>query len=415
MVEDRDGGDRELTPPGSRWRPDGKTPAARGAARRVVEAQHQARTSLGWGSAFVVAAAVAAAFPAGRGWVALHLFLAGGVALAISGSTLLFAITWSAGPAPSRRATTAQRLAIALGAAGVVGGRAIDVPAVLVLAGTTYGAGLIALAVLLVGVVRRAPERRFDASVAWYVAAVVAGLAGAGLGMAVGSGAADGWGGDPRAAHVAVNLLGFVGLTIAGTLPTFAATQLRMRMARRVTPRRLVVLLAWQVASLVLVVGSLLGGRTGLASVGLLAYAAGLIGVVALLPRPAAKQLRWAGPRVAHLVTGWAWFTGGILAAAVAAARGQVVLSTAVIVVMVVCGLGQIVWGSVAYLWPILRSGGGQHLGRGFGATRSWNGVLAANALGLALLAGWDGAALALGALWLGDAAIRVWRAQRIS
>lgn len=380
----------------------------------MAEAQRQARASLALAAAFVVAAGVAVAVPGGRSWVPLHLLLAGGVSLAISGSTLLFTVTWSAGPAPSRTATGLQRGAVALGAAGVVLGRAADLRPLLVGAGLAYAAGLSALAVLLVRVVRRAPERRFDASAAWYVAAAVAGVGGASLGVVVGSGVADRWGGDPRAAHVAVNLLGLVGLTLAGTLPTFAATQLRMRMSRRATPRRLLLLLGWQVASVAVVVSSLLGGWPLPAGVALLSYAAGLVWVVTLLPRPATKQLRWAGPRIAHLATGWCWFVGGIVAAAVAALRGEVVLSTGVAVVIVTCGLGQLLWGSVAYLLPILRGGGGTHLTGAFAATRSWVGVVAANALGVALLARWHGGAVVLGGVWAVDAGYRVWRVQRI-
>lgn len=390
------------------------TPAARGAAGRVAGAQRQARISLALAAAFVAAAVVAVAVPGGRTWVALHLFLAGGASLAISGSTLLFTITWSAGPAPGRPATALQRTAIAAGAAGVVVGRAADLRPLLVGAGIAYIAGLLALVVLLVRVVGRAPERRFDASAAWYVAAALAGVGGASLGVLVGSGAADGWGGDPRAAHVAVNLLGLIGFTLAGTLPTFAATQLRMRMSRRATPRRLVLLLGWQVVSLAVLVAALLRGWSGPAGVALLTYAAGLAWVVTLLPRPAAKQLRWAGPRIVHLVAGGCWFAGGVVAAAVAALRGEVVLATGVAVVMVTCGLGQLLWGSVAYLLPILRSGGGSNLTGGFAATRSWFGVVVANALGVALVARWHEVAAVLGAVWAFDAGYRVWRVQRV-
>ena len=50
---------------------------------------------------------------------------------------------------------------------------------------------------------------------------------------------------------------------------------------------------------------------------------------------------------------------------------------------LVIAGYGQILWGSVAYLLPMLRGGGHERLAEGFATTRSWLGLAAANAAGL--------------------------------
>src|SRR3546814_14742063 len=55
------------------------------------------------------------------------------------------------------------------------------------------------------------------------------------------------------------------------------------------------------------------------------------------------------------------------------------------LLVLVVAGYGQILWGSLAYVVPMLRGGGHERLGEGFAVTRSWLGLGAAHAAGIAL------------------------------
>ncbi len=65
---------------------------------------------------------------------------------------------------------------------------------------------------------------------------VAAGSAGMLIGIFVIAGPAQTRLADLRAVHLTLNLFGLVGLVVAGTLPFFAATQVRARMSPRATP-----------------------------------------------------------------------------------------------------------------------------------------------------------------------------------
>ena len=388
-------------------------PASRapsGAANRVAMAQAQARPTLLLAVAFVVAAAVAGlADPATGRWLPLHLFLAGGLVLAISGASLLFAVTWSAAPAPPGRLVALQRALVAVGAVSVVVVRERAWPTwALAGAAALYGAGLVVLMVLLQTTVRRGVQRRFDVAVRWYLTALASGLVGT-LAAVARAGGAD-VSGDLRGTHLVLNVLGLVGLVIAGTLPSFLATEARVKMSPRATPARLTGLLAWQAGAVVLAAGALTVDQRELAAVGLGAYVIGLAGLSSALPGFGEKQLRWAGPRLAQLVAGLAWWAGTVLQAAVVAARGDVPFLGTTVLVLVVAGYGQILWASLAYLLPVLRGGGHERLAAGFATTRSWLALVAANAAGVALVAGAPGVATVLVAVWVVDAAVRVVR-----
>jgi nitrite reductase (NO-forming) len=379
---------------------------ARGAADRVRISHGQTRTTLRLALAFIGTAAVATGAGGAR-WLPLHLFLAGGVVLAISGVSLMLTVTWSAAPAPSDRLAAAQRLCIAFGAAGITIAREAELAdGLLAAAGIVYACGIALLGVLLVTTIRRGVERRFDVAVASYVCALVAGSAGIAIGiaMAVGSPSAD-----LRAAHVTLNLLGLVGLVIGGTMPYFAATVGRSRMGSRATRRRLAGSLCWQASTLALAVVGLGTGARALAVAGLVGYTAGVAGVLSLLPRPARRQLEWAGPRLLALWAGGAWWALAVGASAAdASRRGAVVFGDRWLLVLVVAAYAQILWGSLAYLLPMLRGGGHERLAEGFATTRSWVGLVAANGAGAGLALQRPAVAAIAGGVWVFDAA---WRA----
>jgi nitrite reductase (NO-forming) len=390
--------------PGSRWR-DAPAKTARGAQDRVRTSHRQTRPTIRLALGFLAAGGSAALAGEGQ-WLALHLVLAGAVVLAISGVSLMLTVTWSAAPAPADRWVRAQRWLIALGAAGVAVGRHLDLPVGLVgAAGGAHLAGLLLLGVLLWVTVAAGVERRFDAAVVAYEAALLAGLAGVGLGIAM---AVDGTTVSLRAAHVGVNLLGLIGLVVGGTLPFFAATVGRSRMAPHTTPRRLLATTTALALALVVAALGLVAERDDLVQVGLLAYAAAVLAVVSALPRPTRRQLRWAGPRLLGLWAGALWWVTATVALALDVPAAALPLSGPWVTVLVVAGYLQILWGSLAYLVPMMRGGGHERLGAGFATTRSWLGLAAANLAGAGFALELEVLSTAALAVWGADTAVRL-------
>lgn len=369
----------------------------------MVRSHRQTRSTLRLVLVLAGSAVLAAASGAER-WVSLHLFLAGALVLAISGVTLMLTITWSAAPAPPDGWVALQRGCIAVGAAGVVAGRSLDAVGLAVVAGVVHLGGLAILAILLRWTIQRGVVRRFDAAVAAYLAATAFGVVGVALGlsMLIGDHARS-----VRSAHVVANLLGLVGITVLGTLPYFVGTVVRARMSRRATGSRLRLLLAWQVSGVCLSIGALLAGSSGLSSIGYGSFALGVLVLLALLPSPTRRQIRWAGPRMVALWLGCVWWILAVVTAALNAVSGRPELTGTTISLLVVPAYGQILWAALAYLLPMLRGGGHVRLAEGFARTRSWPGLAAVNTVGVALAVSWGSVAAFAMAGWVLDAATR--------
>ena len=276
--------------------------------------------------------------------------------LAISAASLLFAVTWSAGPAPTDRQATIQRWCIAVGGAGVALTRAAGAPGWVVAAfGAVFGVGLAVLAALLVDAVRRGSKRRFDVAVGAYVAALTSGLAGVGFGVAIVLGQ-----GSPhlRDGHVVANLLGLVGLVVGGTLPYFAATVGRSRMAPGATPRALGAITAWQASMVAIVLASLAFEVRSGAVLGLVGYVVGVGAVMSRMPRVGPSELDRSGPRLIALWAGGAWWATAVAATAADVGAGRPALHGRWLLVLVLAGYAQVLWGSLAYLLPMLAAAG---------------------------------------------------------
>jgi len=336
--------------------------------RRVPEAQAQARQGLALCLAFAAAAAVVVVADGDR-WSAVHLFVAGGLVSAFGGVSVLLAATWSAAPAPAPALGLAQRLAVALGAAGVVAGRELaDSPGLTGAFGTVYALGLLGLAALLVDVVRHGSKRRFDPAVTGWAAGLVLAVLGTTAGVALASGRAEV---DLRAVHLTTNLLGFLGFVIATTIPFFGSTVVRAKMNPWATPLAVNATTGLLGGGALLAVLGLASERAPLVRAGLVVHLLGVVATYAISPRPTARQLDWAGPRLVGLWAGGAWWLVAVGAAAVGGPAADP-LGDRWYVVLVVGGYLQILWASLAYLLPMLRGGGHELLGRGFAATRSW-------------------------------------------
>lgn len=382
----------------------------RGAPDRVRVAHEQARATLRLALAIVGAAVVAAVLPHDTGrWLPLHLFLAGGLGLAISAASLLLTVTWSAATPPPARWVALQRWSVAVGAVGVAASRELAAPDwVLASAGALFGAGLVLLGLLLVRTVRTGVERRFDPAVRAYVAALTAGLGGGALGVAMATGTSDL---GLRPAHLTLNLLGLIGLVVAGTLPFFVPTVARSQRTSRATPRWLGAHITWLSGSVLTAALGFALGHPAVAGAALAAYAAGVVATLGLVPPPTRRQLAWAGPRLVGIWAGTAWWATSVGVFAMSALAGaEQPYRDSWLGALIVAGFGQILWGALAYLLPMLRGGGREQLAAGFATTRSRVALVAANAAGVGLVARLDAlVVIAIGG-WALDSAVRVAR-----
>ncbi len=271
--------------------------ARRGAPGRVAAVHEQTRRGLAVAVGFVVAAVVTAVARVGDGWwVPLHLFAVGALLSAISATTPMLAVTWSASPAPHRVVARAQRWCLAAGAVALVTGRQTDTTWLFVVGGGAVIAPVLALVPILLRVRKRAVTRRFAPAIEAYVAAVLAGAIGMSLGLVLGTGRGGTRTLEVRGTHLILNLLGLVGLVVAATLPYFAATQVRAKMSRHATPT--MVRLALLVLTLATAVAAIarFEDRPVLVAVALSGYALGLFGIAVLLPVYGRGRLSWVDP-----------------------------------------------------------------------------------------------------------------------
>ena len=385
--------------------PPGTTPRAD--PYRVTEIHHHARRSLLVAGLFAAAAPLTALLPHSTGrWLPLHLFLVGGLLSAISGATQLLAVTWSASPAPPRRFTSAQRWILAVGALAVALGRELDSTTSTAAGGVAVIVALVLLGVNLARIRSTAVTRRFVPAIDTYLLAVLAGIAGAALAVALVGGHTGARWSEVRAAHFTVSLYGLVGLTIAGTLPFFIATQIRSKMSSRATPRRVRILASWLGTATAVAAAAHVGGRPIVTAAALGAYSAGILAMALLLPLPNRRQLRWAGPRLLQLGAGLGWWIAATLLLA-ASMAGEQASHGPILLALVTGGFAQILVASLAYFGPVLRGGGHHELTAGFALTRSWVGLIAANTAALGAVTSRP-AVLGVGlAVWIVDTAAR--------
>ncbi|MFE9094278.1 multicopper oxidase domain-containing protein [Streptomyces sp. NPDC007264] len=284
-------------PPGPPGPPTGRSPrAAWHLGVNVVVAV--------WLALFAAGSLVHPFVPAAR-WLLVHLLLLGAVSNAVVIWSGHFAASVLRLPEAHRGAPAVLRLAcLNAGAVAVVGGMLTGTwPAVLA-GGTAVAAAVLAHAVWLVRLLRRALPSRFAMTVRYYVAASALLPVGAGLGVLMARGSLSGTGhARVLLAHELINLLGWVGLTVAGTLITLWPTMLRTRVAdgaERAGRTALPVLLGGLGAA----VAAALLAPPPLAAAGVAGYAAGL--VVAGLP-----WVREARAKAPYSFATWSVVAGG--------------------------------------------------------------------------------------------------------
>jgi nitrite reductase (NO-forming) len=296
---------------------------------------------------------------AGGTWLALHLVLLGAVTNAIVVWSEHFAAALLRVAAAGERAATVRVLALNLGVLAVLGGVHGGRPAMTAAGAWLAGAVVLAHAAAMAARARRAMPGGLAGTVWFYVAAVAALLAGMGLGVLLaggGAGSADAYR-AMRLAHVHLNVLGWVGLTVVGTQFTLWPTVLRTRMVA--DPGRAV---GWSLplttGGLAVATAGLLARRQAVALAGLAGYAAGL--GVALVP-----FVRTAVRRRPHTAASWmlgagiAWFAVAVAADLVALTGSPRVVDldgwVNQLLPAVAVGFGlQVLTGALTYLLPVV-------------------------------------------------------------
>jgi nitrite reductase (NO-forming) len=232
-----------------------------------------------------------------------------------------------------------------------------------------------------------------------YLAAVTAVVVGGAFGAAVGGGGVTGQAWLAlRRAHLTVNVLGWAGLTIAGTLVTLLPTVLRIRMPPW-HGRATGAVLALGVAA---IAAGLATEWTPLAAAGGAAFAAGALGIVWMVVTVLRTPRRWPVPVAAkHLLLATGWFAVGAIALAVALAGGVDSFARFRDVYLAVFVAGwvlQTLLGAWQYLLPMAHPGHPEDRRRQLAAIEFGGSLqIAALNAGVALLAlagaGWLGAA----------------------
>lgn len=367
------------------------------ARRALAAAGAFALVALGWGVFVLV--------QGGSWWGPLHAFLAGTVLLAISGASQMFTITWAAAPASPAWLAQLQLGLVVAGVIAVLIGVPAGIDLLSWMGAIAVIAGLALLSLTIILAVRRSLLRRFDLSARFYLAAFAAGGIGVLLGAVIASGSVNEASTTIRLVHYHLNLIGLVGFTIIGTLPTFLPT---VAHHPAVSGREAVV--AWW---LCLLAGTLFITGLGLPSVvvGLGSIIAGSAGAVVL------AGIVWRLWRRGRSKTAFLQITAGVLWLIVWAlvdgiglimGREPIHFSTSTSAA-VVAGVGQVLLGSVAYLVPVL-------LGPPLTERLSLFSRLAviplaaANLGGIAILAGLPVLATVAVSLWLADFAWRLFR-----
>lgn len=224
------------------------------------------------------------------------------------------------------------------------------------------GAALVSAAVVWHGLMlwrrlRHALPGRFRITIRYYLFAAVCLPVGIGFGAALALGLGQTWHDRLLVAHMMTNLLGWVGLTVTGTLVTLWPTMLRTSMdprAESLARQALPVLLT----ALVVVNGGALTGVRPLTVAGLVLYAVGLAWWARALWSPARQRppREFATGSVACALV---WLAVGIVTTIVLVARGGVSDRVGLLASIFVVGFAaQLLPGALSYLMPTALGGG---------------------------------------------------------
>jgi nitrite reductase (NO-forming) len=326
---------------------------------------------VGWLLAAVVVALVHRWVPEAR-WLLLHLLLLGAAGHAILVWSRYFADTLMRGPATPRREQSIRLATFDLGALAVTVGVSFG-GWLLVLVGAVAVAVPVAWHVVsLARGLRGRFRSRFAPTVHYYLAAGSLLPVGATLGVWLARGLTDPLDARVRIAHAGINVLGWVGLTVLGTLVTLWPTMLRTRLAEGAEKASRVALPVL-VAGIGLVAAAAWADQPRVVAVGLATY----LGGVLVLARPmvdAARVKPPAGFPTWSVGAGVLWLVAMLAVVGVRVAVGgtwdDVSRALHDAAPYLAAGfVAQVLLGALSYLVPVV-------LGGGPAAVRSANGAL---------------------------------------
>ena len=230
---------------------------------------------------------------------------------------------------------------------------------------TIAGAAIISGAVIWHGIalyqrLRIALPGRFRITIRYYLLAAAMLPVGALFGVLLARGLSEFWHGRLLVAHTMVNLLGWVGLTILGTLLTLWPTMLRTRMAQTAEKIAIRALPVLGVGLLTAVAAPLLDS-TWLGVGGIAVYAGGVLMSYLSIWRAARNRPPHSFPTLSA-GSGLVWFVAGLVTLAVKVATtpwAELPSSYGVVTVMFLVGFAlQVLLGALSYLIPVVIGGG---------------------------------------------------------
>ena len=309
----------------------------------------------------IVAVGLVHPFLPGWRWLVVHLLLLGAVTNAIVVWSAHFTTAVLRTPAPPRRRADALRLAVLnAGIAAVLTGGVADLPWLGVAGAGAVFAAIAAHLAWLARQVRAALPARFTVTAHYYLAATLALLTGVPVGawmLVVDDDL------RPRLLlfHAHVNLLGWVALTVLGTLLTLWPTVLRTRMLDGAA-RTARTALPTAVTGLALLGAGVLAWWPVLAAAGLAVFAAAALltaGTAARTAgqRPPASFATWS----IAAAGGWLLVALGVDAWTLLHAASPAAAADrfgAVLVPLLAGFVAQVLIGALTYLLPVVLGGG---------------------------------------------------------
>jgi len=295
-------------------------------------------------------------------WLLVHVLLLGAATNAIVIWTAHFTNTLL--PAQARAASNVGWVPLAalnVGVVSVLVGAERDAAPLAV-----AGAALVVLVVTWHGIamaaaVRRARKARFGPVVRFYCAAAAALLAGASIGAALEVGVSAEWYSRLYAAHIQLNIFGWIALTVLGTQSAFWPMVLRTRMVAgaETALRHALPLCAGGLAT---TVAGLLAGSRLVAAIGVCGYLLGALRALEPFARTA-MQRRPGSPAALMLSAATCWFLAGLAAdlGELVAAKTLSEFAAAIsnFVPWLVAGfVVQVLLGALTYLLPVVVGGG---------------------------------------------------------